>query len=58
LDKIVEAGCALSEHNAIFVLSKALAPSEANISINLEESLQIMAEAICLASVDKDSTIN
>ncbi len=58
LHKIVEAGCAPSEHNAIVVLSKALTPSEANISINLEESSWIVAEATCLAPVEKNLTIN
>jgi hypothetical protein len=50
--KIVGAGCAPSERNAF-----GDTPSEANVSINLNESLQMEAVATCLAPVENDSTI-
>jgi hypothetical protein len=35
-----------------------IAPSEANKTINLKESLSIVAGATCLAPVENDSTKN
>jgi hypothetical protein len=53
LHKIVGAGCAPSECNVF-----GDTPSEANVSINLNELLQIEAVATCLGLVEYDSTIN
>ncbi len=51
--KIVGAGCAPSECNVF-----GDTPSEANVSINLNESLQMEAVATCLGLVENDSTTN
>jgi hypothetical protein len=53
LHKIVGAGCAPSERNVFGDTS-----SEANISINLNNLLQMEAVATCLAPVKNDSKIN
>jgi hypothetical protein len=44
--KIVESGCAPSERNSF-----SHAPSEVNVSINLNELLQMVAVVTCLALV-------
>ncbi len=51
--KIVGAGCAPSEHNVL-----GDTPSETNVSINLNESLQMEAVETCLGLVENDLTIN
>ncbi len=51
--KIIGAGCAPSECNVFDDT-----PSEANVSINLNELLQMEAVTTCLAPVEDDSTIN
>jgi hypothetical protein len=51
--KIVGAGCAPSERNVF-----GDTPSETNVSINLNESLQMEVVATCLGLVENDSTIN
>jgi hypothetical protein len=51
--KIVGAGCAPLKRNV-----SGDTPSEANISINLNELLQIEAVATCLGLVENDLTVN